>query len=269
MINAHSRRAGCWPTRPSANRFRRSQSSIPRPKSRIEELVLPGTLASLRRVADLRPHQRLSAALVQGHRQPRHPGRTAGRHRYAGSGPGVDAGRAPTGSRSWPRWTWPRSMRRSLRDPAQDRFGFAAGSRPADQRIPAEPRRISTAADANVRRLEQLESFKHVYAPFSGVLTKRNVDPGALINAGTAAAKSCSTSRRSIRFACMSACPRTTRRPSRSGWTPGSLCRNFPARSSRVPWRARRRRLILATRTLLTEVDVPNQRRTTAARLVR
>jgi len=40
------------------------------------------------------------------------------------------------------------------------------------------------AADASVRRLEQLESFKHVYAPFSGVLTKRNVDPGALINAG-------------------------------------------------------------------------------------
>jgi RND family efflux transporter MFP subunit len=41
------------------------------------------------------------------------------------------------------------------------------------------------AADANVRRLEQLESFKHVYSPFSGVLTKRNVDPGALINAGS------------------------------------------------------------------------------------
>lgn len=41
-----------------------------------------------------------------------------------------------------------------------------------------------SAADANVRRLEQLESFKHVYAPFSGVITKRNVDVGALINAG-------------------------------------------------------------------------------------
>src|SRR5579883_1029144 len=40
------------------------------------------------------------------------------------------------------------------------------------------------AADANVHRLEQLENFKNVYAPFSGVLTKRNVDPGALINAG-------------------------------------------------------------------------------------
>jgi RND family efflux transporter MFP subunit len=43
------------------------------------------------------------------------------------------------------------------------------------------------AADANVRRLEQLESFKNVYAPFSGVLTRRNVDPGALINSGAGA----------------------------------------------------------------------------------
>ena len=40
------------------------------------------------------------------------------------------------------------------------------------------------AADANLRRLEQLESFKHGYAPFSGVITRRNIDIGALINAG-------------------------------------------------------------------------------------
>jgi RND family efflux transporter MFP subunit len=40
------------------------------------------------------------------------------------------------------------------------------------------------AADANVRRLEQLESFKHIYAPFSGVITTRNTDVGALVNAG-------------------------------------------------------------------------------------
>ena len=40
------------------------------------------------------------------------------------------------------------------------------------------------SATANVRRLEQLESFKHIYAPFSGVLIKRNTDIGALINAG-------------------------------------------------------------------------------------
>ena len=44
------------------------------------------------------------------------------------------------------------------------------------------------AADANVHRLEQLESFKNVFAPFSGVLTRRTVDPGALINSGAQAA---------------------------------------------------------------------------------
>lgn len=42
------------------------------------------------------------------------------------------------------------------------------------------------ASDANVRRLQQMEAFKHVYAPFLGVLTKRNIDVGALINAGNA-----------------------------------------------------------------------------------
>ena len=40
------------------------------------------------------------------------------------------------------------------------------------------------SSEANVRRLEDLESFKHVYAPFSGVITRRNVDTGTLINAG-------------------------------------------------------------------------------------
>ncbi len=44
------------------------------------------------------------------------------------------------------------------------------------------------AADANVRRLEELEAFKRVYAPFSGVITRRLVDPGALINAGISGA---------------------------------------------------------------------------------
>jgi RND family efflux transporter MFP subunit len=44
------------------------------------------------------------------------------------------------------------------------------------------------SSEANVRRLEELESFKHVYAPFSGVITRRNVDTGTLINAGNGGA---------------------------------------------------------------------------------
>ena len=39
-------------------------------------------------------------------------------------------------------------------------------------------------ADANVQRLRQLEGFKRVVAPFAGVITKRNVDVGDLIDAG-------------------------------------------------------------------------------------
>jgi RND family efflux transporter MFP subunit len=38
------------------------------------------------------------------------------------------------------------------------------------------------AADANVERLRQLEGFKRVVAPFSGVITRRNVDIGDLID---------------------------------------------------------------------------------------
>jgi RND family efflux transporter MFP subunit len=41
------------------------------------------------------------------------------------------------------------------------------------------------AADANVERLRQLEGFKRVVAPFSGVITRRNVDVGDLIDAGS------------------------------------------------------------------------------------
>lgn len=37
---------------------------------------------------------------------------------------------------------------------------------------------------ANVSRLEQLVAFKNVYAPFDGVITARNTDIGALIDAG-------------------------------------------------------------------------------------
>ncbi len=40
------------------------------------------------------------------------------------------------------------------------------------------------SAEANVKRLEELESFKRVYAPFAGVITRRNVDTGTLIDAG-------------------------------------------------------------------------------------
>jgi RND family efflux transporter MFP subunit len=44
------------------------------------------------------------------------------------------------------------------------------------------------SAEANVARLSDLESFKHVVAPFDGIVTSRNTDIGALINAGQGSA---------------------------------------------------------------------------------
>jgi RND family efflux transporter MFP subunit len=55
-----------------------------------------------------------------------------------------------------------------------------------DERRSAEAQAVATlaAADANVERLRQLQAFKRITAPFSGVITRRNVDVGDLIDAG-------------------------------------------------------------------------------------
>lgn len=59
-----------------------------------------------------------------------------------------------------------------------------------DERLSAEAQAVANlaAADANVERLRQLQAFNRVTAPFAGVITKRNVDVGDLIDAGGARA---------------------------------------------------------------------------------
>jgi RND family efflux transporter MFP subunit len=56
---------------------------------------------------------------------------------------------------------------------ADERAGDAAAKSAARQ-----------SASANLQRLRELESFKRVLAPFAGIVTQRNTDVGALINAG-------------------------------------------------------------------------------------
>jgi RND family efflux transporter MFP subunit len=43
------------------------------------------------------------------------------------------------------------------------------------------------SARANVKRLEDLQSYEKIYAPFEGVITARNTDIGALIDSGSSA----------------------------------------------------------------------------------
>jgi len=45
-----------------------------------------------------------------------------------------------------------------------------------------------TANRANVSRLQQMQSFEHIVAPFDGVITARNVERGDLVSIGNAAA---------------------------------------------------------------------------------
>jgi RND family efflux transporter MFP subunit len=47
---------------------------------------------------------------------------------------------------------------------------------------------IVASQSANVKRLEDIVSFEKVYAPFDGVITARNTDIGALVNAGNGGA---------------------------------------------------------------------------------
>ena len=74
------------------------------------------------------------------------------------------------------------------------------------------------ASMANVRRLEQLQSFEKVYAPFDGIVTARNTDIGRLISARPERQRrrSCSTWRRSGRSGFTLPFRRPTPLPSRS-----------------------------------------------------
>ncbi|MGH9776048.1 MAG: efflux RND transporter periplasmic adaptor subunit [Candidatus Acidiferrales bacterium] len=44
---------------------------------------------------------------------------------------------------------------------------------------------MTNSAESNVKRLEELQSFEKIYAPFDGVITARNTDIGQLIDSGS------------------------------------------------------------------------------------
>jgi RND family efflux transporter MFP subunit len=116
------------------------------------------------------------------------------------------------------------------------------------------------AADANVRRLEQLEGFKDVYAPFSGVLTKRNVDPGALINAGAGAAgRELFDLARVDPLRVYTSVPQAYAPYIKVGATTTVTLQEFPGQKFVGKVVRTAEAIDPATRTLLTEVDVPNK----------
>ena len=116
------------------------------------------------------------------------------------------------------------------------------------------------AADANVRRLEQLEGFKEVYAPFTGVLTRRNVDPGALINAGAqAAGRELFDIARVDPLRVYTSVPQAYAPYIKVGAKTFVALQEFPGQKFVATVARTAEAIDTNTRTLLTEVDVPNK----------
>jgi multidrug efflux system membrane fusion protein len=115
------------------------------------------------------------------------------------------------------------------------------------------------AADANVRRLEELESFKNVYAPFSGVLTRRNVDPGALINSGAAAGREMFDIARVDTLRVYVSVPQAYSPSIKVGIKANVTLQEYPGQKFLGTVVRTADAIDPATRTLNTEVDVPNK----------
>ncbi|MBZ5593134.1 MAG: efflux RND transporter periplasmic adaptor subunit [Acidobacteriia bacterium] len=69
-------------------------------------------------------------------------------------------------------------------DQYQAQYQAQAANLQALEKAIAAQRSTVSAAEANLARLEKLQSYLVVKAPFDGVITLRNVDAGVLVNAG-------------------------------------------------------------------------------------
>jgi RND family efflux transporter MFP subunit len=116
------------------------------------------------------------------------------------------------------------------------------------------------SSEANVRRLEDLESFKHIYAPFSGVITKRNVDLGNLINAGNGgASQQLFSLSQTDPLRVYVSVPEIYAPSIRAGLGAFLELTQFPGQKFQGKVVRTAEAIDLNTRTLLTEVDVPNR----------
>src|SRR5580704_7274151 len=112
---------------------------------------------------------------------------------------------------------------------------------------------------ANVRRLEQLQSFEKVYAPFDGIITARNSDVGALIDAGASTQPKELFHMAAIRtLRLYVAVPEVYSRAARSGAPATLTLDEFPGQTFQGALVRNANSIDLASRTLLVEVDVDN-----------
>jgi RND family efflux transporter MFP subunit len=112
---------------------------------------------------------------------------------------------------------------------------------------------------SNVRRLQDLQSFQKVFAPFDGVITARNTDIGALIDAGANA-----PGRELFHLAAIGklrayvAVPEVYSQAARPGAQAALTLDEFPGQTFHGILVRNSSSIDTSSRTLLTEVDVDN-----------
>jgi RND family efflux transporter MFP subunit len=131
-----------------------------------------------------------------------------------------------------------------------------------DQAVNAQSAMKATvdSNSANVRRLEQLQGFEKIGAPFDGVITARNLDIGVLVNAGagTAASQELFHMAAIHRLRVFVAVPEVYARAARPGVRATLTLDAFAGRTFHGELVRTANAIDLTARTLLVEVDVDN-----------
>jgi RND family efflux transporter MFP subunit len=124
----------------------------------------------------------------------------------------------------------------------------------------SDARRAGTeSARANVKRLEQLHAFRRIEAPFDGVITARNTDIGALIDSGSNAKELFHIAQvRTLRV--FVSVPQVYSRAAQPGLKAELALKEFPGRTFTGTLARTAQSIDIASRTLLTEIDVDNAR---------
>lgn len=124
----------------------------------------------------------------------------------------------------------------------------------------AAKRAIVQSAEANVKRLEELQSFQKIYAPFSGVISARNTDVGALIDAGSSGGTRTELFHlvQPDRLRVYINVPEAYSQAAKVGMTADLVLSEFPGRTFQGMLVRTADSIDRTTRTLLAEIDVDN-----------
>jgi RND family efflux transporter MFP subunit len=115
------------------------------------------------------------------------------------------------------------------------------------------------SAASNVKRLEDIQSYQKVYAPFDGVVTARNTDVGALIDAGSnGSGRELFHVAATNRLRVFIRVPEEYGRAAKNGSKAALTLNAFPGRSFTGTVVRNANAIDLESRTLLVEVDVNN-----------